>query len=137
MISSLSFLYLRSCDGDSLGPAGALELVGDVLVLQLAQLLVAVGDLVEGLDHRGFSSASMAASDIVLELVVVHVVVAFRRAFAGGGRQASNASVAERRGGRRPQAARNSFGALGHSFAIAVGGAISAGFMLFLASGPA
>ncbi len=48
MISSLSFLYLRSCAGDS---EEDLQAEFDVLLLQAAQALEAVGDVVEGLDH--------------------------------------------------------------------------------------
>ena len=48
MISSLSFLYLRSCAGDS---DVVLQVELDVLVLQAAQPLEGVGDVVEGLDH--------------------------------------------------------------------------------------
>ena len=48
MISSFSFLYLRSCAGDS---EEDLQAEFDVLLLQAAQALEAVGDVVEGLDH--------------------------------------------------------------------------------------
>ena len=48
MISSLSFLYLRSWCGRQ---RAALELELDVLVLEPAQPLVGIGDLVEGLEH--------------------------------------------------------------------------------------
>ena len=52
MISSLSLRYLRSWFGDSAAEA-LLSRELDVLLLQAAQLLEGVGDVVEGLDHLG------------------------------------------------------------------------------------
>ena len=76
MISSFSFLYLRSCDGRQ---RLVLQLVGDVLLLQAAQLLVFGGDLVEGLDHLRLQlGLDGGERHLVFELVVVHV------AFGGG-----------------------------------------------------
>ena len=51
-----------------------MKLVGDVLLLQAAQLLVVVGDLVEGLDHLRLQlGLDGRERHLVLELVVVHV----------------------------------------------------------------
>ena len=76
MISSLSFLYLRSCAGDS---ASLLQLVLDVLVLQPAQPLVGVGDLVEGLDHLRLElGLDRGERQRILHVVVVEVALAVR-----------------------------------------------------------
>ena len=80
MISSFSFLYLRSCAGDS---DLVLELVGDVLLLQAPQLLVVVGDLVEGFDHLRLQlGLDRGERHLVFELVVV-VHVGFGGGFRG------------------------------------------------------
>ena len=71
MISSFSFLYLRSC---ARRQRLVLQPVLDVLLLQAAQLLVLVGDLVEGLDHLRLQlGLDGRERHRVLELVVVHV----------------------------------------------------------------
>ena len=76
MISSLSFLYLRSCAGDS---ASFLSLKLDVLVLQAAQPLVVVGDLVEGLEHLGLElGLDRGERERILHVVVVEVALARR-----------------------------------------------------------
>ena len=77
MISSLSFLYLRSCAGDSERRSCRRNL--DVLLLQAAQLLEAVGDVVEGLDHLRLE-LGLDRGERERILHVVFVVVAF-----GGG----------------------------------------------------
>ena len=95
MISSLSFLYLRSCAGESVV---ALELELDVLVLQAAQPLVGVGDVVEGLDHLGLElGLDRGERQRILHVVVVEVALAGWRlaAFAG-------LAVAAGRGRARP-----------------------------------
>ena len=71
MISSFSFLYLRSCDGDS---EFVLQAQFDVLLLQLAQPLVFVGDGVEGFQHLRLQlGLDRGKRHRVLELVVLHV----------------------------------------------------------------
>ena len=77
MISSLSFLYLRSCAGESVL---ALELELDVLVLQAAQPLVGVGDVVEGLQHLGLE-LGLDGGERERALHVVLVEVALGGAF--------------------------------------------------------
>ncbi len=103
MISSFSFLYLRSCERRQ---RLVLQLVGDVLLLQAAQLLVVVGDLVEGLDHLRLQlGLDGGERHLVFELVVVHV--AFGGSLGrillglggGGGRGAERGR--RRRSGRR------------------------------------
>ena len=76
MISSLSFLYLRSCAGDS---DDDLEPELDVLLLQAAQPLEGVGDVVEGLDDLGLE-LGLDRGERQRILHVVFVVVGF-----GGG----------------------------------------------------
>src|SRR6202000_1134231 len=85
----------------------ALQLVGDVLLLQAAQLLVVVGDLVEGLDHLRLQlGLDGRERHLVFELVVIHVAVGggFRRGFAFGGRGGCRT---ERSRGRRCRRGRN------------------------------
>ena len=77
MISSLSFLYLRSWRRRQ---RVALELERDVLVLQAAQPLVVVGDGVEGLDHLGLQlGLDRGERQRALHVVVVEVALAGRR----------------------------------------------------------
>ncbi len=75
MISSLSFLYLRSCAGDS---DDDLEPELDVLLLQAAQPLEGVGDVVEGLDHLRLE-LGLDRGERQRILHVVFVVVALGR----------------------------------------------------------
>ena len=73
MISSLSFLYLRSCDGDSVV---ALQAQLDVLVLQAAQLLERVGDIVEGLDDLRLQlGLDRGERERALHVVVVEIAL--------------------------------------------------------------
>ena len=68
-MSFFSALYLRSCAGDSVS---FLQLVLDVLVLQAAQLLVGVGDAVEGLQHLRLElGLHRRQRDRILQIVVV------------------------------------------------------------------
>src|ERR1019366_5229218 len=84
-----------------------LQLVGDVLLLQAAQLLVVVGDLVEGFDHLRLQlGLDGGERHLVFELVVVHVAIGggFRGAFTFGGRGRRGGGTERgrrRRGGRR------------------------------------
>ncbi len=80
MISSFSFLYLRSCAGDS---DVVLQPELDVLLLQAAQPLEGVGDGVEGLDHLGLELGfDRGERERALHIVVV-VEIAFGGGFAG------------------------------------------------------
>ena len=123
MISSFSFLYLRSCEGDS---DLALQLVGDILLLQAAQLLVLGGDLVEGLDHLRLQlGLDGGERHLVFELVVVHVAfggglgrILFLRLATGRGRGRG----AERGRRRRRGRGRDMRGRALHGRTIAVGG---------------
>ena len=77
MISSLSFLYLRSCAGESVVAA---QPVLDVLLLQAAQPLVVARDRVEGLQHLGLElGLDRGERERVLHVVVVDVAFAGRR----------------------------------------------------------
>ncbi len=68
-ISFFSALYLRSWAGDS---DSFLSLFSTLLVLQPAQLLVGVGDAVEGLQHLGLElGLHRGKRDRVLQIVVV------------------------------------------------------------------
>ena len=79
MISSLSFLYLRSCAGDS---EAFLQAEFDVLLLQAAQPLERVGDVVEGLDHFRLE-LGLDRGERERILHVVFVVIALGRGLAG------------------------------------------------------
>src|SRR6202040_964256 len=91
-----------------------LQLVGDVLFLQAAQLLVVVGDLVEGLDHLRLQlGLDGGERHLVFELVVVHVGFGrgFRRilflAFGGLAlRRGAERGRRRRRGRRRDESGR-------------------------------
>ena len=93
-------MYLRSCAGES---DVVLELELDVLVLQPAQPLVGVGDVVEGLEHLGLElGLDRRERERVLHVVVVEI--AFAGAPSGFSSPSPSSSVAlgrlERGGGR-------------------------------------
>jgi hypothetical protein len=103
MISSFSFLYLRSCAGDSDSFCIRLAMSWSC---SLRSFLYSLATVSKVSSTFGFSSSSIAASDIVLELVVLHV------GFGGEFGRTSFSSVApagaalngvrlRRRGGRR------------------------------------
>ena len=84
-----------------------LQLVGNVLLLQAAQLLVVVGDLVEGLDHLRLQlGLDGGERHLVFELVVVHVAFGgglsrILFGFGSGGGRGAERGRRRRRGGRR------------------------------------
>ena len=81
MISSLSFFDLRSWAGDSVS---SVQLALDVELLQAAQPLEGVGDVVEGLQHfRLELGLDGGERHRILEIVLVEIGIADRRLLAG------------------------------------------------------
>ena len=100
MISSLSFLYLRSWCGDSVV---AVQLALDVVLLQAAQPLEGVGDVVEGLQHLRLElGLDGGERHRVFEIVLVELGFGDRRLLAApSSPSARPARLERRRGGRR------------------------------------
>ena len=149
MISSFSFLYLRSCDGDSVSFCSWFWMSCSC---RRRSFLYSVAILSKVSTTFGFSSASMAASDIWFSNSSSSMSrfggglgrILFLGVAAGRGRGAARNGVADggaagRRDMRRraaaaplPLAAAQPAGRRGRRAPASI-----AGFMLFLASGPA